>query len=208
MTRFLLFGSCLVWLALSGCRESSKKDASPRAPAAPPAAREVTLSDERLRFTYADKSGKFVMAQRAFDIPKDSRGAVMLVDLSRTAPEGDHVWVVDLRAEPPMERVTATAMERPAFERLARGYLQANRPPVVMYATTWCGVCRRARGFFKQHGVAYTERDVEKDPGAAAELRDKAAKAGVNARGVPVFDVAGRILAGFDEDALKRALKL
>ena len=166
----------------------------------------IELSNPQLRFTYLGKDQKFQMAPRASDVPEDSRGAVMVVDLAQTRVDSDLVNVVDLRSL--AEKVPAIAMERPAFERLARGLIEKQRPPVIMYATTWCGVCRTARGFLKKHGVAYQEKDIDKDRAAAAELQAKAQKAGVSARGVPVFDVAGKILPGFDEGQLKQLLKL
>ena len=42
---------------------------------------------------------------------------------------------------------------------------------VVMYCTPWCPACRRARGFFRQHGVPFSEVDITRDPEAAARVR-------------------------------------
>ena len=39
-----------------------------------------------------------------------------------------------------------------------------------MYATSWCGDCRRARDFLDDHGVEYTEINIDHDPEAAAEV--------------------------------------
>jgi mycoredoxin len=39
-----------------------------------------------------------------------------------------------------------------------------------MYSTPWCGDCRRAKRVFEQHGVAYTEIDIERDPTAAERV--------------------------------------
>ena len=36
-----------------------------------------------------------------------------------------------------------------------------------MYSTTWCPDCRRAKRFLNEHGVPYTEVDIDKDSGAA-----------------------------------------
>lgn len=38
---------------------------------------------------------------------------------------------------------------------------------IVMYSTTWCGDCRRARRVFADHDVAYTEINIEEDENAA-----------------------------------------
>lgn len=43
---------------------------------------------------------------------------------------------------------------------------------IVMYSTTWCGDCKRAKRVFAALGVPYTEIDIEQDP-AAAEMVKK-----------------------------------
>ena len=68
-------------------------------------------------------------------------------------------------------------------------------------------MCEKARRFLAKRNIPYTERDIEKDPGAGAELKRKAKAAGVKATGVPVFDVGGKILPGFDEGQLARLLQ-
>ena len=55
--------------------------------------------------------------------------------------------------------------------------------------------------------MPYTERDIEKDPGAGEELAAKRAKAGIKGNGVPVFDVAGRLVEGFNPETLRRLLQ-
>jgi len=39
-----------------------------------------------------------------------------------------------------------------------------------MYATSWCGDCRKARDFLDDHGIEYTEINIDHDPEAAAEV--------------------------------------
>jgi glutaredoxin len=41
---------------------------------------------------------------------------------------------------------------------------------VEMYAVSWCGDCRKARDFLDDHGVEYTEINIDRDPEAAAEV--------------------------------------
>lgn len=81
-------------------------------------------------------------------------------------------------------------------------YTSANQPAVILYSTSWCGYCSKARSWFKRNGIAFTEKDVEQDPAATQELR---AKVGAYS-GVPVIDVGGTIVRGFDLPAIKRAL--
>lgn len=78
---------------------------------------------------------------------------------------------------------------------------------VVLYSTSWCGPCKRAKEWLKKKGIDFTERDVEKDRGATQELAEKCARAGVRPGGVPVLDARGRLLTGFDEKAYAEALQ-
>lgn len=56
--------------------------------------------------------------------------------------------------------------------------------------------------YFDKIGVKYTDRDVEKDPEAGAEAVDKSGQ-----RGIPVIDIAGEIIVGFDKPKIDAALK-
>lgn len=114
-------------------------------------------------------------------------------------------------AEQRAARSTVAGLERQlalAAEQRAGGF---NKPvpvsgDVVLYATSWCGYCRQAREYFKKKGVKYVEKDLEKDEGAAEELATKASAAGVRPQGVPVIDVKGKLILGFDRPALEEAL--
>jgi glutaredoxin len=76
-----------------------------------------------------------------------------------------------------------------------------------MYSTTWCHFCKQARAYFDAHHLAYVDKDVDHDPGAAKELHEKAAAAGISGSGVPVIDVGGTMLQGFSASAIEAALK-
>lgn len=67
----------------------------------------------------------------------------------------------------------------------------AVKPPVVMYATSWCGYCRKARAYFKQNNIAYVEYDIEKDKSAYQRYKN------LGGRGVPVITIAEETIFGF-----------
>lgn len=73
---------------------------------------------------------------------------------------------------------------------------------VTMYTTTWCGFCKMAKNYLQQLGVAFTEVNVEQDAQAAREAVEKSGQ-----MGVPVIDVNGTIIVGFDRPTLDHALK-
>ncbi|HVV17110.1 MAG TPA: glutaredoxin family protein [Polyangia bacterium] len=72
------------------------------------------------------------------------------------------------------------------------------KPVVTIYGTSWCGACRAAREYMTSHKIPFADKDIERDPEAARELADKAAKMGIPTDRVPVLDVRGRLLLGFD----------
>ncbi|MBI2076351.1 MAG: thioredoxin family protein [Candidatus Aenigmarchaeota archaeon] len=74
---------------------------------------------------------------------------------------------------------------------------------VKIYTTTTCPYCKMAKEFFKKNNVKYTEINVETDQKAAEEMIEKSGQ-----MGVPVIDVNGKIIVGFDRPALESALKI
>lgn len=78
---------------------------------------------------------------------------------------------------------------------------------VVLYSTSWCGYCAAARTFLERRGVEYVEKDVEKSSSARSELQKKKRKARLKGEGVPVIDVRGRLVMGFDAAQLDRLLQ-
>lgn len=58
-----------------------------------------------------------------------------------------------------------------------------------------------AKNYLKQLDVEFTEKDVEQEPSAGAEAVQKSGQ-----MGVPVIDIAGTIIVGFDKPAIDHAL--
>ena len=74
---------------------------------------------------------------------------------------------------------------------------------VVVYSTEWCPWCTRAKEFFKKNNVKYEDRDVEKNPEYAEEMMSKS-----HQTSIPVIDIDGQILIGYNEQAFKKLLGL
>jgi len=84
-----------------------------------------------------------------------------------------------------------------SYEQLGKGVpISAGR--VVMYSTSWCGYCKKARRYFQKRGIAFSEYDIETD--AAARARYDA----LGARGVPVILVGSRRMNGFSEQGFEK----
>ncbi|MDA8346680.1 MAG: glutathione S-transferase N-terminal domain-containing protein [Thermaerobacter sp.] len=74
---------------------------------------------------------------------------------------------------------------------------------VLVYTTPTCPHCRSAKRFLTERHIPFREVDVARSSQAAAELQRKSGQTGV-----PVIDVNGRVIVGFDQTRLIKALGL
>jgi glutaredoxin len=89
--------------------------------------------------------------------------------------------------------------EPPSAEQLHAALLAT---PIVMYTAPWCGACRRAHAFLQANGLVCKDLDVDANPTALRELKQRTGDTAI-----PVLEVEGKLLrAGFSERALERAL--
>lgn len=72
---------------------------------------------------------------------------------------------------------------------------------VNIYSTPTCVYCNMAKTFFKANNVNYTEHDVSTDLAKRKEMIDKTGQ-----MGVPVIEVNGEIIVGFDEEKIRSTL--
>jgi glutaredoxin len=70
---------------------------------------------------------------------------------------------------------------------------------VILYGTRWCKACKAARQYLISNLIPFAGRDIESDPSAVRELQEKASRFGIPTDRVPILDVRGRLLVGFDE---------
>jgi glutaredoxin-like YruB-family protein len=77
------------------------------------------------------------------------------------------------------------------------------RNQVTVYITSWCPACRMTTDYLKKKQIPFTVKDIEKNE---AYMREMIQKVGAY-RGVPVLDINGRILLGFNPEALDRLAK-
>lgn len=75
---------------------------------------------------------------------------------------------------------------------------------VTLYSTTWCAFCKTEAEYLEKLGVAFVKKDIEQDQAAYEELM---AKNGGNFQGVPVTDIDGEIVLGFDRKKIDETLK-
>ncbi len=72
---------------------------------------------------------------------------------------------------------------------------------VVIYTTPECAYCKMTKEFFRENNISYEEKDISVDDKAREEMVEKSGQLGV-----PVVDIDGRIIVGFDEAAIKELL--
>ena len=72
---------------------------------------------------------------------------------------------------------------------------------ITLYSAKWCAYCHAAKDYFDKIGVEYTVKDIEADPAFAEESVNKSGQ-----RGIPVIDIDGEIIVGFDKPRIDAAL--
>ena len=188
--------------------------------------REVS-KDSTLLFSYVEPNGMFATTDSAEKVPEVARRLVRIMSKAKGAPQrrnNANVEVIDLRELLANGKTWPQVMLREAFETGALAQLPPgdscplagphgsplaakpepagtpDEPPVViLYGTSWCEACKAARQYLVSHLVPFTSKDIEDDPSAARELQQKASRFGIPTDRVPVLDVRGRLLVGFDE---------
>ncbi|MDP2929343.1 MAG: glutaredoxin domain-containing protein [Candidatus Omnitrophota bacterium] len=74
---------------------------------------------------------------------------------------------------------------------------------VKVYSTSTCPFCIRAKQFLKESAVNFEDIDVSTNQAAAQEMIKKTGQ-----MGVPVIDIEGEFIVGFDKEKIKKALGL
>ena len=74
---------------------------------------------------------------------------------------------------------------------------------VLIYSTPTCHYCVLAKEFFQEKGIKYEEFNVSADLAKRKEMVEKSGQ-----MGVPVIDIEGEIIVGFDKERIKAALGL
>lgn len=213
---FLLLA--LFFVLAAGCKRSAPATEAVVLPV-------VTDASTDLLLTWIDDKGEFHVEQKVADVPVGSRDVVRVADPVKDPPKLDDVFVADLRNPGPDGAYPVRTMSRTEFEKVAVDRRQngngagvlapkaadsappaAARPAVIIYGASWCGPCHQAAAYLKRKGIPFIEKDIEEDRTAAREMQSKLASAGIRGGSIPVIDVRGKVLVGFDERAMERAL--
>ncbi len=138
----------------------------------------------------------------------------LLMSLSSPLGAKIHKWVdedgnVHFGDSPPDNTRTRVVVVRPnvyatpSIDQLSevfRGETVSSRE-VILYSTTWCGHCKKAKAYFAANGIAFTEYDVEHNAKGKRDYQR------LGASGVPVILVGKQRLNGFSPSAFERIYK-
>jgi glutaredoxin len=161
------------------------------------AARGVEIVDGsatmRMYYQFVDESGMVRFVERLADVPEQWR---------------ERVGFVEMAAAPPLSPMDAqrtrsqryAGRTRPGVAKASFSMdgLVPDRPAreILVYYADWCGACKRMKRHLDRKGVDYELRDIDV-PAILEELVEK-----TGARAIPVIDVEGRILRGYNADRL------
>jgi len=222
--------SIVAALVAIGCSKDPVRASSGPPPPDPESAPEIRVHADNpdLAYRYFPGEGrKAETVTRIEDVPSSARSMVLVIppeappglsyvaDLTSAGPDGTYTYKVLLTSD--LDRaldesrgmLAGTAPVGPSSND-APDKPTAGGGKVVMFSASWCGVCGKAKRWFRNKGIDYVEKDVEKDPGARAEMQRLAKQAGFPASqlsGVPVIWVNGKMFGGFDPGSIEAALR-
>jgi len=75
------------------------------------------------------------------------------------------------------------------------------QPRVILFSTPTCTYCRTAKKYLNQQKIKFRDVDVSRDPAAARDMVRRSHQSGV-----PVIDIGGKIVVGFDRPKIDKLL--
>lgn len=201
--RICLMIALALWASLAlGCKGRKTGDKRTKSQRDQKSAIRIGDDTRGLRFLFYDVDTKtFKRVRSRAEIPKDRRHAVIVSDpLRGDFPPAGMVVIADLRA-PQKDGYSFTLVK----EEQVANVFKIQTPKritrrLLMFSTTTCPVCTRARDYLTTHKIAFSEHQLDRSPAARALLQKLAKEANYTGdlNSVPMFSVAGRILRGFD----------
>ena len=231
----LVLLAILVAVAAGGCSHKKDDGTQPVGKENSLPALTIRDDTPDLMLTWIDEKGDTHVEIHPPDVPAQGRSMVRVIASDREEGTKDVFYIADLTRKGGDGGYLTQTMTRRGWEAeiekrrdayLAKvapppvapsGQGSAGAPPsgdkpqatgltVIIYGAAWCKPCHQAADYLKSKGVSVIMKDVEESPGAAAEMREKLERAGRRGGAIPVIDVRGQILVGFDARDLDRAV--
>jgi glutaredoxin len=186
--------------------------------------------------TWVDDKGDFHVAETVADVPMTGRDAVRVVDPSREASEDfvvadlrsarlDGTYPLRMMHRVDFEQLAVARRQQNGPTLVSNGQPDGGvamgagegaadhpndpapgRPTVIVYGASWCSACHQAAAYLKSKHVNYVEKDIEADSSAAQEMNGKLQRFGLHGGSIPVLDVRGRVMVGFNPHEVDDAL--
>jgi len=205
-----LLGVAIALVALAaGCNEQGQPSlhalvdkvsgaADPNAGSEEAAARGVEILDEsatmRMYYQFVDDSGMVRFVECLDDVPEQWRDRVGFVEMA-VAPPLSPMDAQRTRAQHYAGSGRSAGVSKASYSMDAPEP-QRRTPEILVYYADWCGACKLMKRHLDREGIDYQLRDIDV-PDILEELVEK-----TGARAIPVIDVEGRILRGYNADAL------
>jgi glutaredoxin len=230
-----MIGALLLLSGATACRRGSSNNtqgsaaASAQAPSdALPA---LLLKDDtaNLMLTWVDEQGDFHVVQKISEVPEDRRDPVRVVVMGQEAGTGQYVYVANLKTKSPDGAYPVKPLSREQWDLIGADRRKARleamapkaepvasaQPPLapgekmhaIIYGADWCKPCHQAEDLLRSLGVDVTKKNIEHSEAAQAEMQQKLAKVHRTGSSIPVIDLMGNILVGFNADVLKRLVE-
>lgn len=169
-----------------------------------PAGAEVVVLKDGSRF---ETRGAFTVKGRQV-VFTDAQGKLMALPLAEVDLEASQAppsppAAVEAPAAKVERKVVMTLTDKDVAHRdpESLGSTGGGQKSVEMYSTTWCPACKKARSFFAENGIEFSDYDIELDEAARRRRNAKHSSCGV-----PVIEIDGDIFCGFSSRELKNAL--
>ena len=81
--------------------------------------------------------------------------------------------------------------------------MENKKHKIIIYSTSTCPHCVYAKEFLKEHNIEFKDVNVQEDKKKAKEMIEKSGQ-----MGVPVIDIDGEIVVGFDKEKIKKLLEI
>jgi glutaredoxin-like YruB-family protein len=90
-----------------------------------------------------------------------------------------------------------------AEETKAKKEQKKKRNRVIVFSTPTCSYCNMAKQYFRRNKIRFKDVDVSRDEAAARDLVRRTGQ-----MGVPVIDINGKLIVGFDKPQINRLLDI
>jgi len=128
----------------------------------------------------------------------DKNGIIRYIDVHDIdkQPSNDELFKILREIDPQAAGVEPKEEKQVAAAGVPKG-------DIVLYCTSWCPDCRRARNWLKAHNLEYVEVDIDTNPAGSEQVKIW----NDGKRITPTFDFGGVIIPNYNEARLNQALE-